>query len=36
MLTGGVRRLLWFVGLWAAGVTAVGVVGLLIKWALGA
>jgi len=36
MLTGGVRRLLWFAGLWAAGVAAVGAVGLLIKWALGA
>ncbi|CAN7496676.1 DUF2474 family protein [Phenylobacterium sp. LjRoot225] len=25
------RRLLWFVGLWAAGVAAVGAVGLLIR-----
>jgi len=25
------RRLLWFVALWAAGVLAVGVVGLVIK-----
>src|SRR3546814_16417597 len=30
------RRLLWFVGLWAAGVLAVAAVGLLIKLALGA
>jgi hypothetical protein len=30
------RRLLWFAGLWAAGVLAVGGVGLLIKLALGA
>lgn len=29
------RRLAWFVGLWAAGVLAVGLVGLLIKLALG-
>lgn len=30
----GLRRALWFVGLWAAGVAAVGAVGLLIRWAL--
>jgi preprotein translocase subunit Sss1 len=30
------RRLAWFVGLWAAGVLAVGLVGLVIKLALGA
>ena len=30
----GLRRVLWFVGLWAAGVLAVGAVGLLIRWAL--
>ena len=30
------RRLLWFVALWAAGVAAVAVVGLLIKLALSA
>ena len=30
----GLRRVLWFVGLWAAGVLAVGTVGLLIRWAL--
>ncbi|HEY9536635.1 MAG TPA: DUF2474 family protein [Kiloniellaceae bacterium] len=30
------RRLLWFAGLWAAGVLAVAAVGLLIKLALGA
>jgi hypothetical protein len=34
-LTGRGRRLLWFVGLWAAGVLAVGAVALLIKLALG-
>ncbi len=28
------RRAAWFVGLWVAGVTAVGAVGLLIRWAL--
>jgi hypothetical protein len=32
----GLRRLLWFVALWAAGVLAVAAVGLLIKLALGA
>jgi hypothetical protein len=26
------RKLLWFVGLWAAGVAAVGAVSLLIRW----
>jgi len=31
---GVLRRLLWFAALWAAGVLAVGVVGLLIKLAL--
>ncbi|MEQ8356314.1 MAG: DUF2474 family protein [Kiloniellaceae bacterium] len=30
------RRLLWFVVLWAAGVAAVGAVGLAVKLALGA
>jgi hypothetical protein len=30
------RRLLWFVGLWAAGVLTVGAVGYAIKLALGA
>jgi hypothetical protein len=30
------RKLLWFVGLWAAGVTAVGAVSLLIRWWLAA
>jgi hypothetical protein len=29
------RRLLWFFGLWLAGVAAVSVVGLAIKLALG-
>jgi len=29
------RRLLWFVALWAAGVLAVGAVGYTIKLALG-
>ena len=28
------RRLLWFVALWAAGVCTLGVVGLVIRWAL--
>jgi len=28
------RRLLWFVGLWAAGVLAVAIVGLAIKLVL--
>lgn len=33
--TGGWRRrLLWFVGLWAAGVAVLGAVGLLVRWAL--
>ena len=26
------RKLLWFVGLWAAGVSVVGAVSLLIRW----
>lgn len=30
----GLRRLLWFVGLWLGGVAAVSVVGLLIKLVL--
>ncbi len=30
------RRLLWFVALWAAGVLTVGIVGYAIKLALGA
>ncbi len=29
------RKLLWFVGLWAAGVVAVSIVGLAIKLVLG-
>jgi len=33
---GAARRVLWFLGLWAAGVAALGLVGLLIKLALGA
>lgn len=32
----GLRRLLWFAGLWAAGVLAVAAFGLLVKLALGA
>ena len=28
------RRAAWFIGLWAAGVAAVGTIGLLIRWAL--
>jgi hypothetical protein len=27
----GLKRVLWFVGLWAAGVLTVGLVGLLIR-----
>ncbi|MBY0332935.1 MAG: DUF2474 family protein [Acetobacteraceae bacterium] len=30
----GLRRVLWFLGLWAAGVVAVGAVGLLIRLAI--
>lgn len=30
----GMRRVAWFVGLWAAGVAVLGAVGLLIRWAL--
>jgi hypothetical protein len=30
------RRLVWFVGLWMAGVLAVGILGYAIKLALGA
>jgi hypothetical protein len=29
-----VRRWLWFVGLWAAGVLATGAVALLLRWML--
>jgi preprotein translocase subunit Sss1 len=29
-----IRRLAWFAGLWAAGVAAVGIVGLAIRLAL--
>jgi hypothetical protein len=32
---GAVKRLLWFFGLWLAGVAAVSVVGLIIKLFLG-
>jgi hypothetical protein len=35
-VTKGLRRLLWFAGLWAAGVLAVAAVGFAIKLALGA
>ena len=28
------QRILWFVGLWLAGVAAVALVGLAIRWAL--
>jgi hypothetical protein len=33
--TGTGRKLLWFVGLWCAGVAAVAVVGLAIKLMIG-
>jgi len=33
---GRARQVLWFVGLWAAGVAALGLVGLLLELALGA
>jgi hypothetical protein len=33
---GTLRRLLWFVGLWAAGVGTITIVGLIIKFWLGA
>lgn len=29
-----VRRLLWFAALWLAGVGALGIVAMLIRWAL--
>lgn len=32
----GLRRVAWFLGLWAAGVAAVGAVGLVIRWVLSA
>jgi hypothetical protein len=32
---GAVKRLLWFSGLWLAGVAAVGLVGLAVKLLLG-
>lgn len=35
-VSGTGRKLMWFVGLWIAGVAAVTLVGLLIKLALGA
>ena len=31
----GLKRLLWFVGLWAAGVASLGVIALMIRLALG-
>jgi hypothetical protein len=31
-LSGALRRWLWFVGLWAAGVAVTGLVGLVIKF----
>jgi hypothetical protein len=31
-LSGQSRRLLWFVGLWAAGVATVGVAAALLRW----
>jgi hypothetical protein len=31
---GAARRWAWFVGLWAAGVVAVGVVGLVVRWVM--
>lgn len=35
-LSGMGRKLLWFVGLWIAGVVTVTLVGLVLKLALGA
>jgi hypothetical protein len=32
--TSWLRRVLWFVGLWVAGVAAVGVLALLLRWIL--
>ena len=32
--TSTTQKLLWFVGLWAAGVTTLGIIALLIKLAL--
>lgn len=29
-----VRRVVWFVALWAAGVVAVGAVALVVRWVL--
>jgi hypothetical protein len=29
------RQLLWFIALWVAGVLTLGVIALLIRWALG-
>ena len=34
MARGTTNRLLWFLGLWAAGVAAVGVVALLLRAAM--
>ncbi len=36
MRSGKAKQLAWFVGLWLAGVLAVGIVGLIIKLWLGA
>ena len=34
-MNANVRRVLWFIGLWAGGVLAIGAVGYAIKLALG-
>jgi hypothetical protein len=31
---GATRRWAWFVGLWVAGVAAVGTVGLVVQWVM--
>ncbi|MDR6754900.1 hypothetical protein J2Y48_000173 [Mycoplana sp. BE70] len=37
MAAGGIgRKLMWFAGLWIAGVATVALVGLIIRFALGA
>ena len=33
-VSGGIQRLAWFAALWAASVTALGVVAYLLRWML--